>query len=44
MESWGGEDMVWHGEVTVVVEGEVPYSHVVDKNQEGYLGSEQAQP
>ena len=37
--------MVWHGVAVIVVEWAqvVPHSHVVDKNQEGYLGSEQSQ-
>ena len=43
VESWsqGGEDTVWHGETA---EWMVPHSHVVDKNWEGYLGSEPSQP
>ena len=47
---WGGKaevwrgverrgDTVWHGEVAVA-ERAVPHSHMVDKNQEGYIGSE----
>ena len=37
----GGEDVVRCGEAAaVVVEQMIPYSHVVDKNGEGYLGSE----
>ena len=37
-------DTVWHGEMVVTVEREVPHSHVVDKNWEGYLVSKQSQP
>ena len=33
--------MVWHGDA--MVEQVVPHSHVVDKNWEGYLGSEGSQ-
>ena len=34
-------DKEWHGELA---EWAASYSHVVDKNQERYLGSEQSQP
>ena len=37
-------DMVWRGEVAVAAGQAVRYSRVVDKNQEGYLGSELSQP
>ena len=36
-----GRDTVWRGEAVVaVVEQTVPHSHMVDKNQEGYLGGQ----
>ena len=34
---------MWYREA-VVAERAVPHSHVVDKNQEGYLGSKSSQP
>ena len=45
MGSWDREDSVlvavrWQW----LEEWAVPHSHVVDKSQEGYLGSEQSQP
>ena len=33
---------MWHGEMAAA-EWVVPHSHVVNKNQEGHLGSEQSQ-
>ena len=37
-------EVVWHGEAVVAVEQPVPHSCIVDKNWEGYLGSEGSQP
>ena len=39
-----GRDGVWHRQVGVAVEWTVPHSRMVDKNWEGYLGSEPSQP
>ena len=42
LESQGRDDVVWCREAKVVAAAEcvVPHSHMVDKNQEGYLGNE----
>ena len=37
------EDALWHGG-EAAPEWAVPHSHVVDKNQEEYIGSKQSQP